>query len=132
MNKINLKTCSVLINNQQLFSKDSSDLVQTTLVKHEINTGNSRPIKQRTRRIPLAKFKEAYEEISKIKFEVIIEPSVSPWSSNIVLVKKKDSSLRFCVDFRQINDITKKDSHPLPRIIPLMHYQDLNSIVHLT
>lgn len=89
MNKINLKTCSVLINNQQLFSKDSSDLVQTTLVKHEINTGNSRPIKQRTRRIPLAKFKEAYEEISKMKFEVIIEPSVSPWSSNIVLVKKK-------------------------------------------
>lgn len=132
MNKINLKTCSVLINNQQLFSKDSSDLVQTTLVKHEINIGNSRPIKQRTRRIPLAKFKEAYEEISKMKFEVIIEPSVSPWSSNIVLVKKKDSSLRFCVDFRQINDITKKDSHPLPRIIPLMHYQDLNSIVHLT
>lgn len=64
-------------------------LVQTTLVKHEINIGNSRPIKQRTRRIPLAKFKEAYEEISKMKFEVIIEPSVSPWSSNIVLVKQK-------------------------------------------
>lgn len=63
--------------------------MQTTLVKHEINIGNSRPIKQRTRRIPLAKFKEAYEEISKMKFEVIIEPSVSPWSSNIVLVKKK-------------------------------------------
>lgn len=60
--------------------------------------------------------KEAEEEITRMKEEGIIEASVSPWSSNIVLVKKKDGSLRFCVDFRQLNDITIKDSHPLPRI----------------
>ena len=51
-----------------------------------------------------------------MRSEGIIEPSVSPWSSNRVLVKKKDGSLGFCVDFRQLNDITIKDSHPLPRI----------------
>jgi hypothetical protein len=46
----------------------------------------------------------------------VIEPSASQWSSNILVVKKKDNSLRFCVDFHQLNDVTRKDSHPLPRI----------------
>lgn len=55
--------------------------------------------------------KEAEEEITRIKG--FVEASVSPWSSNTVLVKQKDGSLRFCVDFRQI---PKKDSHPLPKI----------------
>lgn len=51
-----------------------------------------------------------------MKSEGIIEPYTSPWSSNIVLVRKKDGSLRFCIDFRQLNNITIKDYHPLPRI----------------
>lgn len=83
------KLKDLLCSYQHLFSKDSSDLGHTTLVRHEINTGNSRPIKQRPRRIPLAKLKEANEEISKMRSEGIIEPSMSPWSSNIILVKKK-------------------------------------------
>ena len=46
----------------------------------------------------------------------VIRPSTSPWSSPIVMVRKKDGAWRFCIDFRKLNDVTHKDAYPLPRI----------------
>ena len=45
----------------------------------------------------------------------VISPSKSPWVSSIVLVKKKDGTSRFCVDYRQVNAVTRKDAYPLPK-----------------
>ena len=106
----------VLIKYQNVFSKDSKDLEVKNLVEHRINTGDAAPIRQPPRRIPLAKMKEAEEEIKDMASRGIIEPSNSPWSSPVMLVRKKDGSTRFCVDYRKLNDVTIKDSHPLPRI----------------
>ena len=55
-------------------------------------------------------------EIKDMLDKGVIEESDSPWSSSIVLVKKKDNTLRFCIDYRKLNEITLKDSHPIPRI----------------
>lgn len=89
---------------------------RTTIVKHQIDTGDARPIRQPPRRIPLAKREEGTQLIEEMQKDGVIESSVSPWSSPVVLVKKKDGSTRFCVDYRKLNDVTKKDSYPLPRI----------------
>jgi hypothetical protein len=56
------------------------------------------------------------EEVDKMLTEGVIEPSESPWSSPIVLAKKKDGKYRFCIDFRKVNEVTRKDAYSLPFI----------------
>jgi hypothetical protein len=98
------------------FAKSKNDLGCSDLIKHKINTGDAIPIKQNPRRLPLAKRQEADSEIQRMLDNDIIEPSKSPWASRIALVPKNDGTVRFCVDFRKLNNMTKKDSYPLPRI----------------
>ncbi|GBM51656.1 Retrovirus-related Pol polyprotein from transposon 297 [Araneus ventricosus] len=86
------------------------------MTQHRINTGDHPPIKQYPRRLPLARKEEAEHLVKEMVDNGIIEESSGPWASPIVLVKKKDGSTRFCVDYRKLNEITKKDSYPLPRI----------------
>lgn len=57
-----------------------------------------------------------YEHISSMLEAETIEPAVSEWAANVVLARKKDGTLRFCINYRQLNDRTKKDSYPLPQI----------------
>ena len=117
LNKLQLiKVRNFLLRYANLFSKNDGDIGRTGLVKHKIDTGNTIPIRQRPRRIPFAREQEVEDMIRDMKENGVIEPSSSPWCSPVVLVKKKDGSTRFCVDYRRLNDVTKKDSYPLPRI----------------
>ena len=99
-----------------IFSRDDSDIGKTGIIKHQINTGDARPIKQPARRVPFHMQKEVDSQIDQMLENDIIRPSTSPWASAIVLVKKKDGSRRFCIDYRRLNDVTMKDAYPLPRI----------------
>ncbi|KAL5505636.1 hypothetical protein EMCRGX_G007100 [Ephydatia muelleri] len=99
-----------------IFSISQEELGHTSRVQHEIYTGNSSPIRQHARRIPSGQREEARKLVQEMLKRDIIQPSSSPWSSPIVLVRKKDGSLRFCVDYRKVNAVTKKDAYPLPRV----------------
>lgn len=107
----------VLSEFQNIFALTEEEVGLTHLVQHEIDTGDARPIKTRPRRLPLAHHAAADSAIDEMLKAGIIEPSDSPWASGVVMVnKKKSPKMRFCVDYRPLNSVTKKDSYPLPRI----------------
>lgn len=93
-----------LLQFQNCFSKNSEDLGRYKGIRHQIVLKDCQPVKQNTRRIPLHYQQEVFELLKDMKKQGIIEPSTSSWSSPVVLTKKKDGSLRFCVDYRLIND----------------------------
>ena len=95
-------------------------LGHTTVVRHKIDTGDSPPIRQRPRRLPYAYRKETDDQIRDMLDQGVIQPSISPWASPIVLVRKKDGKYRFCVDYRKLNSVTKRDARPLPRVDDLL------------
>ena len=106
----------LLNENQSVFASKDVPFGHTDLITHSINTKTERPIKQPVRRPPFHLREEAHREVSKMLEQDVIEPSDSPWASPVVLVRKKDGSLRYCIDYRKLNDVTIKDSYPLPRI----------------
>lgn len=86
-------------------------------MQHEINILKGKePIKQRPRREPIAFRGKCQEEIKDMLEKDVIEPCEGAWASPVVLVRKPDISVHFRVDYRKLNDITKKDSFPLPSI----------------
>ena len=112
--KQKLKT--LLIKYKAVFAKSNDDLGCTNIIEHKIDTRGATPIRQPPRRLPLAKRQTERDEIKKMLDRGVIEPSVSEWSSPVVLLTKKDGSTRFAIDYRKINEVIKKDSFPLPRI----------------
>jgi transposase InsO family protein len=99
-----------------ILSTGETDIGRTGVVQHEIDTDNARPIRQALRRHPPAHATAIQWHMSEMLKQGIIEPAQSQWASNIVLVRKKDGSLRCCVDYRRLNQVTRKDTYPLPRI----------------
>ena len=110
----------------------------TKVTKHKIvlKDPDTSPFKEHFHRIPPPQVDEVREHLKLMLDAGVVRPSNSPWCNAVVLVRKKDGSLRFCIDFRRLNALTVKDSHPLPHICETLeslagaaHYStfDLNS-----
>jgi hypothetical protein len=102
--------------NADVFAGNDTPLGDCPLVQMKIDTGSARPISQKPYRTPLTKRKIIEEQITSMLKKGVIRPSSSPWASPVTLVPKKDGGTRFCIDYRKVNDITKKDRYPLPQI----------------
>ena len=98
------------------FSGPDGHLGYTDLVTHSIDTHGATPIRCRYRPPGHAMRKVVDENLDKMLEMGVIEPTVSPWCSPTVLVRKKDGSIRFCVDLRRVNAVMRKDAYPLPNI----------------
>lgn len=85
-------------------------------IYHTIDTGDAPPIRHRPYRIAPVERRKIETEVTEMLKRNVIRPSNSSWSSPVVLVRKKDGSVRFCVDYRKLNNVTRKDSYPMPRI----------------
>ena len=107
---------SILEEYSFLFAMNSLDLGRTDLVKHHIELKDYTPIKDRYRRIPPHQYEEVRKHLKEMLDIGAIRRSNSPWASPVVLVRKKDGSLRFCIDLRKLNARTVKDAYSLPRI----------------
>ena len=110
------KAKDVLNKWSHVFSASCTDLGRTDLVEHEIKLTDETPFKEPYRRIPPALYEEVRQHLKEMLDAGAIRPSKSPFSSNVVLVRKKDGSLRFSIDFRKLNSRTIKDAYTLPRI----------------
>ena len=106
----------MLKRNAKTFSKNDLDMGRTNLLKHHVKLTGPVPFKEASRRIPPQMYDEVKAHIQEMLDLGAIRPSNSPWASAIVLVRKKDGRLRFCIDLRRLNNRTVKDAYSLPKI----------------
>jgi hypothetical protein len=107
---------NLILQNQDLFASKDSELGHTDTVRMKIDTGDTSPIKLRPYRTPMKNRQVIDKTVDEMLDANIIKRSRSPWSFPVVIVDKKDGTKRFCVDFRKLNKVTKKNSYPLPLI----------------
>ena len=108
---------AILHEYSKAFSFHDLDIGCAVGLKHHIDTTGAQPVRQRLRRQAPEHQRAADEHITNLLKQDIIEPAQSPWAANIVMVKKQSSNeWRMCIDWRGLNDVTKKDAYSLPRI----------------
>ena len=106
----------LLLKWKQLFVCSDQDLDKTALIKHKIEVMDWMPFKEHYQHIPLQMYDDVMAHLQEIPDIGAIQKSYSPWASTVVLVQEKDGSLRFCIDFRKLNNWTIKDTYLLPHI----------------
>ena len=126
------KACSLLKEYHDIFSLEKHDTGHTKAAKQKIvlKDPDTPPFRERFCRIPPPQLGEVRAHLKMMLDAGVIRPSNSPWCNAVVLVRKKDGSLHFCINFRRLNSLTVKDSHPLPRICETL--ESLAGAAHYT
>ena len=106
----------ILIEFSDIFSTHELDIGCYTGTTHRIDTKDALPVRQRMRRTAINFQDEEEKHLRKLLDIGVIEPSTSEWASPVVLVRKRDGSVRWCIDYRRLNAVTVKDAFPLPLI----------------
>ena len=114
--KLAARVTRQLLEYHNIFSLEPHEIGCTDITEHDIKLLDHEPFKERFCRIALPLVEEVRQHIQEMLDGGAICPSQSPWCNAVVLVRKKDGSLHFCIDFRRLNAKTKKDSYPLPRM----------------
>jgi len=99
-----------------VFAIEDGERGETGMIQMEIDTGDSGPKRQPAGRVSFTARQEIAHQLHSMQDQGVIHPTSSPWASPVVLVRKKDGSLRFCIDYRHLNSVTKSDTFPLPRV----------------
>ena len=107
------KAVALLLEFHHVFSLEPNEIGCTDTAEHVIELMKDEPFKERCRHIAPPLADEVHQHIQEMLDGGAIGPSQSPWCNAVVLVRKKDGSLRFCIDFC-LNAWTKKDAYPLP------------------
>ena len=108
-----LKFERMLMEHHNIFSLEQNEIGCTDTAEHVIELLDTKPFKERFQRIAPLLVEEVREHIQEMLDGDAIRPSQSPWCNTVVLVRKKDGGLQFCIDFRRLNSRTKKDAYPL-------------------
>ena len=106
----------LITNYESAFAKHDLDLGHTKLVQHHIELTDNQPFKLPYRRVPPSMYEEVKKHLEEMLALDAIKVSHSPYSSPVVLVRKKNGKLRFCIDLRRLNSKTKRDAYALPRV----------------
>ena len=115
-NKEREEITNMILDQSEVLCSSDSDIGRTSLTAHRIELYDYTPIRQRPRRLPEPIANAVEEQCEELYSLDIIEPSKSPWSAPIVPIRKKDGTIRLCVDYRKLNQVTIPDRYPLPAI----------------
>src|SRR5215469_10770113 len=101
-------------------SISESDVGCTSVIKHKIETTMQKPVQVPVRRMQGPVLKEIEQCCRTLEEEGIIHRSNSPYSAPVVLIRKKDGTIRLCIDYHELNKVTKKNSFPIPNLIDML------------
>lgn len=121
---------SLLFRFKKVFAFNEKELGCANNAEHVIETNTEQPVKQRPYRVSYFERTQINELVQRMLDDGIVVPSISPYASPVVLVKKADGTMRFCVDYRKLNAITKVNVYPIPRMDDL--FDRLNGVKYMS